>query len=394
MPTSTGILIISLLASLVGLVINMFFDAPFRDVALSLLKEIDFSETLLNGVLSLLLFAGSLHVNVREVWQNKSIICLLAFLGTAIAIALFSIGLFYIFALLHFNIPFKWCLVLGSILAPTDPVSVVGMLRRIGLPESLQAIFAGESLFNDGAAIVVFGITLTLALQPDHSSVETSNILITLLKDIPGSILLGYITGKTASFIIRHTHDRDLEVIISLALATGTFSLAHSLDFSGPVSVVAAGLSMGHNSLHQIRHNSASHDFLLNFWSLIDEIFNSLLFMLIGLEVLVIHFNFNNLKAAILSIPLALLVRSLSILFSAFPYLLKSPNPKGMFAILTWGGLRGGISLALALALPDTAPKEIILVITYSIIIFTVFAQGLSMEKVVNYFFPKSALKE
>ncbi|QNT78690.1 cation:proton antiporter [Entomobacter blattae] len=394
MPTHMGILAIALMGSLLGAIINFFFNNPFQSAALFLLQEVDFSTTLLKGVLAILLFAGSLHVNVEELWKNRLSIGMLALVGTCIAVALIGSCFWLIFPLFQLNIPYIWCLVLGSILAPTDPVSVIGMLKRIGLPEKLQAIFAGESLFNDGVAIVFFTVTYLIATEASHFTPSIESIGLLLLKDIPGSIFLGFISGLITTHVIRKAADKDMEILLSLTLATGVFSLAEYLECSGPIAVVTAGLMLGHNSAHHKKHNDRSHNFMLTFWEILDEVINCMLFMLIGIEVLAIPFNSTVFFISLLGILIVLASRALSVILSGWVLIKADPKPLSMFSILTWGGLRGGISLALSFTLPTTGPREPFLGITYTIVIFTILVQGLTMEKVSRYFYKDYLMKK
>jgi CPA1 family monovalent cation:H+ antiporter len=282
--------------------------------------------------------------------------------------------------------PLIWCLVLGAILAPTDPVSVVGMLRRIGLPAPLQALFAGESLFNDGVGVVAFGVALGVATG-DGSMASGTGILTRFGIEAAGGGLLGLGLGWIAMLFMGATADAHLELLISLALATGTFSLANALHMSGPIAVVVAGLSMGMRR-SRTAITERGHAELMGFWGLVDEVLNALLFLLIGFEVLAVAFRWSHAAAALAAIPLSIAVRALSVFLAILPLHLRGTGQGGTLALLTWGGLRGGISVALALGLPDTPMRPSLLAVCYGVVVFTIIVQGLTIERVARHYHP------
>ena len=303
----------------------------------------------MQGVLSFLLFAGALHVDLGHLWSRKWTVLALAVAGTLIGVALLGGGMWLVFAAIGHPVELAWCVVLGAILAPTDPVSVVGLLKRIGLPPGLQAVFAGESLFNDGVGVVVFGVALKVALGT-AGLLTPSAIATEIVVEAVGGVGVGLLSGGLALLLMRRVNEYNLELTISLALATGAYSLANALHLSGPIAAVVGGLmigsQVGSNAMSDVtRHN------LTSFWSLIDELLITLLFLVIGLQVVAISFDAPNLAAVAAVIPLTLLVRGISVLVPTILVNLRTPNLAGAIAVLTWGGLRGGISVALALAL-------------------------------------------
>ena len=311
----------------------------------------------------------------------------LALVGTLLAMALFGVAMWLVFPLVDRAVPLVWCVVLGAILAPTDPVSVTAMLRRLGLPAELQALVAGESLFNDGVGVVVFGVALGGA-SGDGSAASTGAVIGRFALEALGGGVLGLALGFVALLALRSTADSHLELIISLALATGTFSLADALGMSGPIAVVVAGLGMGARRAQDSLTETARAD-LPTFWSLIDEVLNALLFLLIGFEALAVGFRTSNLLALAAAIPLSVLVRGLSVLLATLPVHLPAAGRGGTLTLLTWGGLRGGISVALALGLPDSPFRSALLAVCYGVVVFTVVVQGLTIERVARHFHPE-----
>ena len=391
LPNTIGVLVCAMVASLALLLIDPFIPgAPLRGIARGVLGTIDLPRALLNGALSFLLFSGALDVDLGELWRRRISVFALALVGTVLAVVLLAGTMWEVFGLMGLPVSLPWCVVLGTILAPTDPVAVVGMLRRIGLPPGLQAVFAGESLFNDGVGVVLFGAALGVATG-GHAGDAGLAISGAFLFEAVGGLLLGLLTGFVGVLLVRATDERNLEVTISVALATGTFAFANGIGMSGPIAVVAAGLSLGSQRAKSAL-SVGTADVLHGFWGLIDEVLNSLLFLLIGFEVLALPVHAAAYAAAALAIPVALLVRTLSVFLAALPMHLRGNDRLGTLAVLTWGGLRGGISVSLALALPGDAPgRAELLTVCYVVVVFTIVVQGLSMERVARRFYPGAA---
>lgn len=384
LPMTIGIMIMAFIFSLVLFIsdysISFFSGYHF---AKDILSDLDFPKLLLNGALAFLLFAGSLHIKLAELWKAKYNVASLAILGTLICIFTLGSVFWLLFYLAPISIPFIWCLILGSILAPTDPVAIINMLGRLGLPDRLQAIFAGESLFNDGIALLAFSTLIAIATSGNHPNF--SELSLVFIQEIFGSGILGAITALVTIAIIKRINHDEIMILFSLALAAGTFALAGHLHMSGPIAVVISGLLMG--DYLQKRPNKEDHDTVTGFWNIIDEILNTSLFLLIGLEIMIIPFHPQTLLISLLCIPFLILSRFIAIGISGAVLLYKDSNRRGLISILTWGGLRGGISLAIALSLPDGELKSDILIITYVCVIFTIIVQGLTMERVINYFY-------
>jgi CPA1 family monovalent cation:H+ antiporter len=380
LPNTIGVMLISLLVSL-GLIALGSFGLGLEEDARHLLESIDFDETLLHGMLSFLLFAGALHVNLGDLARQKWIIGTLATFGVVGSTFIIGFISWWLLAVLGFDLPLIYCLLFGSLISPTDPIAVLGILKKAGVPQSLETKISGESLFNDGVAVVVFLVFLEIA-RGTHD-ITVISIAGLFIKEAVGGAVFGLAVGAVTYWMLKTVDNYQVEVLITLALVTGGFALADALHISGPIAIVVAGLLIGnHGRLLAMSERTREH--LDTFWELVDEVLNAVLFVLIGLEVLVLTFNRMYFIAGLLLIPLLLIARFLSV---GFPVLILrlfrsfSPN---VVKILTWGGLRGGISVALALSLPPGKNREIILVITYVIVVFSIIAQGLTIGKLVQ----------
>lgn len=380
LPRTIGILIVALAASLALIGLDYIFPGfEGKQRVGRLLESAHFSEALLNGALSFLLFAGAIEVSFTSLWGRKWTILALATLGVAISATLTGTAMWYVFQWVGHPVPMIWCLVLGAVVAPTDPVAVLGALQRAGLPSSLQATIAGESLFNDGVGVVVFTLLLGIALGTD-TDVTATGILGTFLLEAGGGILLGLIAGYLAHLAMRWIDEHNIELMISFALVTATYAIALRFHLSGPVAVVVAGILIGSHA-RQRAMSEKTRNHLDIVWSVIDEILNALLFLLIGLEILAIDATGPLLLAAVAAALLSLAIRFVGVA----PMRMLPANYRmewRAIGVLTWAGLRGGISIALALSLPTGPYREAILTACYGIVLFTILIQGLTLERV------------
>ena len=389
LPRNSGLLVIALAASL-GLRLVQF---EFPSIGLSTLlrdnlARADLSSLLLNGFLGFLLFAGALNVDVRELLDRKWTILALSTVGVLLSTFAMAAGIFGIFRLVGVDVPLSYCLVFGALLSPTDPVTVLNILGRLGVPTQLRAIIGGESLFNDGMGIVLYAIFLQYATSGGGASPTALGVLLDFLREAGGGVLLGLVVGGAALAVIRSIDEYNIELMISLALVTGTFGLAQSLGVSGPVAVVVAGLLMSSIGVKYALSGS-THDYLQKFWALTDEVLNSLLFLLIGLEFAAIDLRWTFVIAAGMAIPLSLAVRGLSVAMASLPLNLGATRKLSAIALFTWSGLRGGISVALVLSLPVSPYRDALVTACYGVVIFTMIVQGLSLRRVASWLYPK-----
>ncbi len=387
LPHTIGLVVIALAAS--GAIILLELVAPATSVSETVtaaLGSIDFYDTLMNGMLSVLLFAGAVHVDFGELAQRKWAIGSMATLGVVISTFLVGTTMWWIFNTAGVPMPFIWALVFGSLISPTDPVAVLGILKTVRVPKLLEAKIAGESLFNDGVGVVVFTIILAIAMGGDGHGGEAigvwSAVKLFAIEAIGGGIL-GIAAGYLAYVAMRRIDEHNLEVLITLALVFGTYALALHTHMSGPIAVVIAGLFIGnHGARFAMSENTRRHVF--QFWELSDEILNSVLFLLIGLEVLVIGFSVQYAWIALIAIPVVLAARFISVAIPISLLSIRETFTEGAIVMLTWGGLRGGISVALALSLPATLFKTPILAATYAVVVFSIIVQGLTMKPLVR----------
>jgi len=351
-----------------------------RDQAEKLIRGINFDKTLLHGMLSFLLFAGALHVNLNELIQQKLVIVILATVGVITSTLLIGVLTWWLLAWFGLDTSFLYCLIFGALISPTDPIAVLGIMKKAGVPKSLEIKIAGESLFNDGIGVVVFLVLLGLISGSGHVAVH--EVLVLFAEEALGGIVFGLLIGAIAFYMLRSVDQYQVEILTTLALAMGGYALAGAIHVSGPIAIVVAGLMIGNHG-RRFAMSDTTREHLDTFWELVDEILNAVLFVMIGLEVLVLAFVPSHLLVGILTIPIVLLARfiSVGIPVSVLRYF-REFSPR-VITILTWGGLRGGISVALALSLPQGPERELILTITYIVVIFSILVQGLSISRLV-----------
>jgi len=346
-----------------------------------MLASIEFDETLLHGMLSFLLFAGALHVNLDDLSRQRGIIFILATFGVIGATFIIGILSWYSFGLVGLDVPFVYCLLFGALISPTDPIAVLGILKQSNAPKSLEAKITGESLFNDGVAVVIFLVLVRIATG--GTDISPGELLLMFSQEAIGGILFGLGAGGITYWMLKSVDNYQVEVLLTLALVTGGYTLAEALHLSAPIAIVVAGLLIGnHGRLLAMSEKTREH--LDTFWELVDEILNAVLFVLIGLEVLVLVFIQEYLLAGLLAIPIVLLARFVSVgIPIAIMRRFRDFSPKAI-QVLTWGGLRGGISVALALSLSAGEIRDSLVAVTYAVVVFSILVQGLTIGPLIR----------
>lgn len=374
LPHSIGLLVMSVLVSLILVGIDIALPGEHLfDALTSALLQIDFTSVVMNGMLGFLLFAGALHVDLGKLRDRAIPVALLAFFGTVISTAVVGVAFYGIAILIGHPMSLAWALVFGALISPTDPVAVMSTLKNVNVPANLEVEMQGESLFNDGVGIVLFTILLRYAAGNGDTGAAAISELLVL--EAGGGILLGLATGYLAYQAMRLIDDYPIEVLITLALVTGTYAIAQRLHVSGPLSVVAAGLLIGDRG-PRYAMSKKTQTYVFALWTLIDEILNSVLFLLIGLEVLVLRFEPWAVLAAAAAIPIVLVARLFAVALPPLLFAWSSLMSVHNVPFMTWAGIRGGISVALVLSIPESDAKPFILAATYAVVLFSVIVQG------------------
>lgn len=377
LPSTVGLALMGAVASIAMLALDWATPAfPIADTVRAFLASIDFEKTLLQGMLSFLLFAGALHVNLSDLGRQRWPVFVLSTLGVLFSTAIVGAGLYGLSRLFGAEIPFSWCLVFGALISPTDPVAVMGAMKSAKAPPGLQATISGESLFNDGVGVVVFSILLTATHGEDLTLGGAASLF---LVEALGGAALGLVIGWIAFALMRAIDDYPVELLVTLAAVMGGYALAQRLHVSGPVAMAVAGLLLG-NRGPALAWSDMTRDYLLKFWALVDEVLNAVLFLLIGLEGVALLGDFALLGFGAACVPLVLGARALSV---GGPLLFwpKSLPFHPSLRVLVWGGLRGGISIALALSLPAGPYKDYLVTATYIVVLFSVLVQGATIGR-------------
>ena len=380
LPTTIGIMLIAMLISVSLVVLGHCGFEGIQNRATAVLESIDFNKALMHGMLSFLLFSGALHVNLEDLARHKWIISILATFGVVMSTFIVGGSAWAVFLIIGIKLPFIYCLLFGSLIAPTDPIAVIGILKKAGVPKSLETKITGESLFNDGVAVVVFLVIMGI-IAGGHN-VTVGHIMLLFMEEAIGGIFFGFIIGWVAYLMLKSVDNYQVEVLLTLALVMGGYALAHAIHVSGPIAMVVAGIFIGNRGrLFAMSEKTREH--LDSFWELMDEILNAVLFLLIGLEVLVLTTKANYLIAGLVMIPIVLLARFISVgLPITFMRRIRDFSPNAI-KIMTWGGLRGGISVALALSIPSGPEREALLTVTYIIVVFSILVQGLTIKRLI-----------
>ena len=389
LPSTIGVMVIAICVSII---LILFGESLLPKTTLSLHKivsSVDFTEVLMGAMLNFLLFAGGIHINIKDLREQIAPVVMFASIGVVISTFAVGFGAYYLLPFAGVEIPLIYCLVFGALISPTDPVAVLSILKKAKVSKSLETKVAGESLFNDGVAIVVFTVLLQIAVGK-QVDLTLESILMLVVQEAGGGLLLGAVLGFIGSKMMQNTNDYILSVLITLSIVMGGYLIAHSMHISGPLTMVAAGLFMG-NFSPKFKMKSEVRDYLKKFWELIDEIMNAVLFLFIGLELLLIK-NLNEyLFAGGICILVVLLARWVSIFFPTKLMSFKHRFTPQTVKVLVWGGLRGGVSIALALSIPKSEYNHIIISITYCVVVFSIIFQGLTIDKIAN---PKKIAQE
>lgn len=390
LPNTIGLMVIALFASAMILLVDRLLPGlQIGETVRAVLRDIDFHDTLMEGFLSALLFAGAVHVDITRLKRRGWAIGLMATVGVLISTFLVGGAIWLVAKLVSLELPFVWALVFGALISPTDPVAVLGILKQVRFPPLLEAKIAGESLFNDGVGVVIFTIVLAVAVGGGAGAEPLGPVGVAELFVLEafGGAALGLVFGLVAFALLYALDEYNIEIMITLALVTGAYATALKLHVSGPIAVVVAGLLIG-NQGARLAMSDRTTRHVFQFWELSDEILNSILFLLIGFEVLVIVPNLEFAWFAAAAIPIVLAARWIALSVPITLLAVRRDFTVGAKRILTWGGLRGGISVALALSLPAVAYKQPILAATYAVVVFSIIVQGLTMKPLVRAFIP------
>lgn len=384
LPTPIGVTLIALLSSLAFV---LFGTEGIKTQASDFLLSLNFDELVLQAMLSVLLFAGALHVNLEDLNKQKWPVLVLATVG--IVFSTFAVGTltYGLLNVLGLHVPYIYALLFGALISPTDPIAVLAILRRVGVPKDVETLITGESLFNDGVGVVIFSVLLSIAAgahgaHGGHGGhAEELNIPLLFVQEALGGAAFGLVIGLLAYYMLNRINNYTIEILITLAMVVGGYALAMHWHTSGPLAMVVAGLLIGNKGrIFAMSEQTRAH--LDTFWELLDEILNAILFVLIGLEMLVISFTGMRLLAGLLLIPIVIGLRFISVGLPIGLFRLRRNFRPYTVRMMTWGGLRGGISIALALSLPAGEQRDLILLITYVVVVFSIVVQGLTVSQV------------
>ncbi|TWP24064.1 sodium:proton antiporter [Apibacter muscae] len=390
-PSTIGIMVIALVMSIILVLLGNLTSKPLNDFA-SLIKEFDFTEILMGSMLNFLLFAGAIHINLSDLKEQRIPVIVFATIGVIISTIFVGMSLYYItnyfFPLvnIHLAIPLIYCLLFGALISPTDPIAVLSILNQVKVSKSLETKIAGESLLNDGVAVVLFAILANLAANPvvvetGHMDLSFSHIFDLFVKEAIGGLILGGALGYLAAYGFKTSRDYKVSVLITLAVVMGGYLIASYLHTSAPLAMVGAGLIIGEAKRKSV---SSEKNYVGNFWELIDEVMNAILFLFMGFELLLIQDLLNYWSIGLSAIIIVLIARYVSIKIPILIIPFKEKFNKGTVAMLVWGGLRGGVSIALALSIPESNYKEAIIATTYVVVLFSILVQGMTVGKLAK----------
>ena len=382
LPNTIGLMVITILFTL-GVFALSYFDDTLLNAEKYIITQIDFKTLLLDVMLSFLLFAGALHTNFQQLHVQRWPILAFSTLGVLVSTFLVGTATYYLLMLLGLDVAYVYCLLFGALISPTDPIAVLGILKQAGAPKKLETKIVGESLFNDGVGVVVF-LTIFQFASSGNGTVSVMDVFKLFGVEVFGGILLGLSIGWLTYRLMKSIDDYDIEVIITLATVMVGTVIAQKLHLSAPLAMVTAGLVVGNDTLRDSAMSEITETYVDKFWELIDILLNTLLFVLIGMEMLVLAFEFDYVIAGLLSIPIILICRYLSLLLPISFFKEKLDFVPNTNLIMTWGGLRGGISIALALGLTADMHRDLFLVITYVVVVFSIIVQGLTVGNLIK----------
>ncbi len=382
LPNSIGLMLITIIFSL-GVLALSNLDSTLLNAEKDIINSIDFQTVLLDVMLSFILFAGALHTNFEQLKVQRWPILVFSTIGVLVSTFLVGTAIFYILQLISLETDYINCLLFGALISPTDPIAVLGILKKAGAPKKLEAKIVGESLFNDGVGVVVF-LTIYRIASSGKGEVTPLHVLELFGTEVIGGIAMGLLLGYITYRLMRSIDDYDSEVIITLATVMGGTAIAHYFHFSAPLAMVSAGLFVGNDTVRSSTMSETTEVYVDKFWELVDILLNTILFVLIGMEMLVLSFKENYVLAGLIAIPVVLLCRFASLLLPIQFFKRKLNFVPRTNLVMTWGGLRGGISIALALSLTQEMHRELFLVITYFIVVFSILVQGLSIGKLIE----------
>ena len=380
LPITIGVMVTALLLSLGIILLDLVgVDFGLHRRMEAMLRAIDFSNVLMQGMLSFLLFAGALHIDLSELRAYRWQVLILAFFSTLLSTFIVGFAAWYVLPFIGIPMPLLYCLLFGALISPTDPIAVMGILKSAGIPKNLELVISGESLFNDGVGVVIFSILMSMLLIGEAPTFHEGLGL--LMHEAGGGLLYGLLIGYITFLLLRSIDNYQVEVMITLAAVMGGYVLASKLHVSGPLAMVVAGLVVGNHG-RELAMSDTTRLYVDMFWEMIDDILNAVLFVLIGMEVMLIAFSWNLFAAGLAMVIMTLIARALTVWVPVHYLPGYFKLPKGAGLVLTWGGLRGGISVALALSLPSGSERDVILSLTYCIVVVSILVQGLTVGKV------------
>ncbi len=387
LPATIGVMLISLICSLSLIFIGKSFPIVMK-IMVSAVETFDFETILMKVMLSFLLFAGAIHIDIGQLKKELTPIATYATLGVCLSTAIVGSSMFFVFQWFGWSIPIIHCLVFGALVSPTDPIAVLGILKESKIDPSTEIKIAGESLFNDGVGVVIFASLINIAILGSEE-ISISQVGLLFLKEAGGGILWGLLLGYVGFLLLRSIDHYQVEVLITIALVMGGYLLASYLHISGPLAMVIAGIIIGNKGRREAMSDTTK-DYLNKFWELIDEILNALLFLLIGFEMVVLSFDLNYIGIGLCAIIVVLLARLISVYVPTTLLAIRRSVPSSLVPMLTWGGLRGGISVALALSLPKSEFRDVMVSSTYIIVVFSIVVQGMTIGKLAKRLQKKS----